>query len=392
MNNYIENGYMICKSIGNSLNLKDNKPEKCNTKEDIDSRINFLIAHNLVTLLDIVVDKNDLTSLLDKDESKKINDRVDQAVFRQFKCDMMSDNISKSLSENSVRHIVLKGTEFKRFYPDNMVRTSSDIDVYVSPGDEKNADKVLGDMGFVFDGAYDNVEFSYKKEPRYYVELHTDMEGFSAKQKSILQALTDNASRVCCEKYSLNDNDFYIYSLFHLYKHFVSSGAGVKMFLDIYLIRKKGALDYEYIVPILDELGIQGFEQAVTKINNHLFEDALADDDIKDVVEFIFDSGTFGKVSNNRHLSKINAKAKGVKRWDQMKTNYGVGFDAMKKRYPVLERFPALYPFSFIHRFFNGIIHKRDVIKSAAERERSISKDRVDRYNKIFKIMQINIQ
>lgn len=390
MNNYLENGYIVCNAIGDAVNLKDSQPIKCKTKEDVVSRINFLITHNLVTLLDIAVDKVSLAAFLDKDESKKINDKVKQAVFRQFKCDLMSDSISKSLSENSVRHIVLKGTEFKRFYPDSLVRTSNDVDIYVSADDLENAGRVLGDMGFRFDKIYDNIEFSYIKDPRYYVELHTDMEGFTRQQKSVLQEISKNAEKVSGERLRLNDNDFYIHSLFHLYKHFVRSGAGVRMFLDVYLVRKNGTLDYQYIRPILKKLGIDGFEQAVIKVNNGLFEGVLADDDIKDVVEFVFSSGTFGRNSSHLHLSKINTKATGENQWSRMNINYGVGFDAMKKRYPVLEKIPVLYPLSFIHRFFYGIIYKRDVIKSAVEREQSVSKDRVNRYDKILKTMKIN--
>lgn len=387
--NYIKNGYIVCKSIGDVINCKQPTYIKCETSDDVKCRIAFLKAHNLFTLYDFTVKNQDCVEFLGEDKHQKLSLMLSKAVFKQLKYDLMSDNISNLLSTNKVKHLILKGTELKKYYPENIVRTSNDIDIYVRKNEIKNACRVLTEDGFVYENTGDGNNFIFKKEPRYYIELHTGLEGFNKYQESILTGLADKAINVSATRYALSDDDCYIYCLFHLYKHFVLSGAGVRMFLDTYLIRKNAALDFDYIIPILKKLKIDGFESAVCDINRCLFEGADACDDIKNVIEFIFDSGTFGKTSNSRHLNKINSKISYQSKLDKA---YTVSFSSMKKRYPILKTLPFLYPFSFIHRFFHGIIHKRDVIKNLNINKKPISSDKADKYEAIFKTVKIDIK
>ena len=162
------------------------------------------------------------------------------------------------------------------------------------------------------------------------------------------------------------------------------------MFLDIYLVQKNTSLDFGYIATKLKALGINKFAETVTEINCCLFENKKADDELKEVIEFIFNSGTFGKTSSNIHLKEINSEMIYESNLEKFKIDNGLGFISMKKRYPILKKLPFLYPISFIHRFFYGIIHKRDVIKNTKDSKNFISKDRVNNYKKIFDIMKID--
>ena len=228
MNNaYIENGYVICKALGDAMNGKVNSVEKCRDKEDVECRLKFLKAHNLLTFYDFVIDKNDVDFYLGKDKSKLFSDKVKKAVFKQMKLEMKSDAISARLRESSVKHLILKGITLKKFYPKNIVRTSTDIDIYVDESDLSVADEVLKNLGFTFEGRYNECDYNYIKDPRYKVEVHTSMDGYTKEQKHTLKQLADKTLENNCDVSSLSDDDTYIYIVFHLYKHFVQSGAGV---------------------------------------------------------------------------------------------------------------------------------------------------------------------
>lgn len=388
--NYIKNGYIVCSCVADAVNNKHTTIKKCESAQDVENRIGFLKAHNLITFFDYVVDKNDFESLLSKDKIVKFSDMVKQAVFRQLKYDLMSDSISSSLLSKGIRHIVLKGTQLKKYYPDNIVRTSNDIDIYVEKKDIESADKVLTDNGFAFDHSYEDHEFIYKKEPRYYVELHTSIGGFGKKQKAILNNIADKTLNSSDNSSMLSNEDCYIHLLCHLYKHFIQSGAGVRMFLDLYLLRKNATLDFDYISEMLRKLNLDGFDSVVTQINRCLFEQEHADEDIQEVIEFIFDSGIFGKSSNTVYLNEVNKNIRYDSSFEQLKAAKGISFAAMKKRYPILERLPILYPFSFIHRLFYGLFRKRDVLKSAYDNKKSMDKHSVEKYERILKISKVN--
>lgn len=389
MENYLKNAYIVTKAIGDAVNGKQNTVLDLQTAEDADCVVSFLKSHNLITLFDFLVDKDEFVRLKGEAQYKKVDDVVKQAVFRQLRYDAMTAKLSGLLSENNVRHIVLKGASLSKFYPENIVRTSSDIDIHIKKEDKNTADRILRDIGFTCCGTHDGHQFAYKMDTQYYVELHTNLEGYNKLQRKVLLSLASNAEKtagMCCE---LTINDGYIYSLFHLYKHFVTSGVGVRMFLDLYLIRKNAVLDSDYIGSKLRELSIFEFETFVTQINRCMFEGESADEDMSEVIQFVFDSTAFGKTSSNYHLRKINKKLRYQNSFEKVKTDYCMSFEAMKTRYPVLERVPVLYPLTFIHRFFHGLIFNRDVLKKEKEREKSISQDRVEKYKRIFKTAKI---
>ena len=388
---YIKQGYIVCKTIGDAVNSKDATIPETQSLEDFENCIRFIERHNLVTLYDYATDKMDFGAYTGYEKYDGTPRSTQYAIFKQISYDLMSERISKRFTENKIKHIILKGSQLKKFYPKNVIRTSNDIDIYVDKCQVEKANEVMLSEGFSFESNHKNEEFAYKKEPRYYVELHTNLEGFSDKQKEILLSFTNNALKADGERYELTDSDCYIYTLFHLYKHFVNSGVGVRMFFDIYLIKKNGNIDLDYVNPILKKLDIDGFAKVVDEVSLVLFEGKEERDDIRKVVEFVFYSGIFGNKYTNLHLSKINTGTQHISKAQRFKMNYGLGFHAMKKRYPILKKLPFLYPFSFIHRFFYGLVHKRDVLKSAVETKKSISSDKVDEYKEIFKIAKIKM-
>ena len=109
-------------------------------------------------------------------------------------------------------------------------------------------------------------------------------------------------------------------------------------------------------------MGIDKFEKTVTEINKCLFDGQEVPEKLNCVIEFICKSGTFGTKTDFRYLSKINSAVTNKSNFEKFKESYGIGFEAMKDRYPILEKCPFLYPFSFIHRFFYGILYKGEVV------------------------------
>lgn len=390
--NYIRQGYIVCKAIGDAVNSKEATIPETKSLDDFENRVRFIERHNLATLYSYAADKKDFGAYTGYKKYNGTPQSTQHAIFKQISYDLLSEQLSKRFSENKIRHIFLKGSQLQKFYPKNVIRTSNDIDIYVSEVQFELAKKAMLAENFTIKSENKNKgEFGFSKEPRYYVELHTNLEGYSDKQKAILLKLADNAENIKGEQYALTDSDCYIYTLFHLYKHFVNSGVGVRMFLDVYLIKNNGNIDFDYVQPILKKLEIDGFAKVVDEIALVLFEGKKESDDIRKVVEFVLDSGIFGKRYNTLHLSEINIGTQHLTKAQRFKMNYGLGFHSMKKRYPILKKLPFLYPFSFIHRFFYGLVHKRDVLKGAVETKKSISSDKVDEYKEIFEIAKIKM-
>lgn len=369
-------GYYVCNVIGNAVNSSTRlQKTEFHNADDIRS---FVDMHVIGSIFGCVKADSDL--------QKEVN----TVIARQVKFDIMCDKISEKLSEKNIRHIVLKGSEIQKFYPSNIVRKSSDIDIYIDKKDVAVVDGIMRELGFL-SGETNDENYQYLKQPRYNVEFHTTLEGYSDNQKKILLKLSENAVHVKGTRYVLSDSDAYIHALFHLFKHFVYSGVGVRMFLDLYLISKNACIDFDYANKVLRELEIAGFAQAVNEINKVLFENAKPTDDQNELAEFIFNSPLYGARQTNIYLSNFNHGAKHIGRWKLLDVKYGVGFNSMCKRYPVLRKAPVLYPLSFIHRFGYGMIHKRDVLKNARDNKKSLSYETINKYKRVFEIANIKL-
>jgi hypothetical protein len=93
----------------------------------------------------------------------------------------------------------------------------------------------------------------------------------------------------------LNNEDFYIYTLYHLYKHFVKGGVGVRYFLDMYLINEKMTFDNTYLNSELKKLGLFDFNETVKELYQVLFEDKSQDKRLTELSRFVYISGAHGE-------------------------------------------------------------------------------------------------
>lgn len=375
-------GYDICRIIGNSINNKN----ICNYSElpSEDMILYFAESHNLVSLVGSSLKLADLNN----PEFSKLFQKSNSAVFKQMKADILSERISKLFSTAKIRHIILKGTQLQQFYPENMIRTSNDIDIYISPSQSELACEILKTENFEFI-SLNNEDIEFKKEPRYYFEIHTSMGGFTDKHKKILQKLADNAENVENFRFALNQSDCYIYTLYHLYKHFVISGAGVRMFLDMYMLEKADKLDNNYIDNILKKLGIYQFDKTVRKVNRVLFENEKPTEELSEVIEFIFKSGTFGQSSTQKAMKHINNNAIKKNKINKLMNEFGFDFNSMKNRYPVLSKFPLLFPFCCIYRCISGIIFRHNIAQKAVKEYYNVSDSEILQLERILKISGI---
>lgn len=283
---------------------------------------------------------------------------------KQMKIDTTEAELSRRFTDAGIRHIVLKGSHTRSFYPRELSRTSADIDWQIAPDDVERAEDVLLADGWTRKTA-DTDERCYEKAPRARLELHIAPEGFHPSQQRVMQAMLDRAVRTDGTQFRLNDSDAYVYAVFHAYKHFVLAGAGVRMFLDIHAIGTHGDLDRDDIKENLTALNCEGFEACVRRLNSVLFDGADSDDDLDALIRYIFTNGAYGDKAAQLALEPLNASVANRSRFRRFTSNYGLDMGAMKTRYPCLRRAIVLYPFCMVHRICHGMRHRRAVLRQA---------------------------
>ena len=147
--------------------------------------------------------------------------------------------IGNLLEKNNINYCVLKGFSSAMYYENPEKRMMGDIDILVNSDDVEKVDKLLIDDGYtkVVDETEHDFHSGYIKNGML-VEIHHLISNI-AEVEIDLYAMTSEILNSCrfvqCEYGKIRiPNPFYhiVIMLFHLYRHFLSSGTGLRHIID----------------------------------------------------------------------------------------------------------------------------------------------------------------
>ncbi|HAZ19636.1 MAG TPA: hypothetical protein DCY75_05620, partial [Clostridiales bacterium] len=208
--------------------------------------------------------------------------------------------MSQALDDAQIRHIFLKGSVLRKYYPSPDMRTSCDMDVLVDRENIDAACQVMKNRGyrFVEEGEKDIL---FVKAPNIHVELHKTLaeEEYAGKElfDSILDSSLPDGQRMYARV--MTDEDFYVYMIFHVAKHFINGGSGIRSVLDIWIYRKnKPALNESVIREKLRVLKLETFERELVSLSKVWMEGAQGTALSNALSDFVIGAGTFGTQEN----------------------------------------------------------------------------------------------
>ena len=172
----------------------------------------------------------------------------------------------------------------------------------------------------------------------------------------------------------MGKEDVYIFSVCHMYKHYIKACCGIRFLIDNYLFIKKeeSSLNWNYIERELDKHGLFEYENQTRRLAKAVFEEQELSDYDNKLLESYTDFGLFGN-RQGRILQDYMHSSGGSKGKTRLKYILHRLFPKRKEiisSYPVLEKAPILYPFMLIHRFFKGLFNIRkttDELKTVEE-------------------------
>ena len=178
--------------------------------------------------------------------------------------------IIRRFEEKKIVNQPMKGAQMKFIYPSPEMREMSDIDILIRHDCMDRAAEELKDMGYVLEQAIKHHDI-YVKEPFMVVEAHRAM--YDKTVDNNQYEYFSNFSKAILKKgykytYDFNDEDFYIYMIAHMAKHFYVKGCGVRNLVDIYvyLKAKEDVLNHKYVEEELKKLGLSTFTKHMEKL------------------------------------------------------------------------------------------------------------------------------
>ena len=320
-------------------------------------------------------------------------------VMRQAQRTSVFLMLYKSLAEQGLCPLILKGFVCRSLYPDPDSRPSNDEDLLIEPAAFPAVHAALLAQGLSCEceaPTADMHEITYTA-PYLRIELHLSLfpadslayGDLNALFPSVHERAVDfNADGVTVR--TLSPTDHLLYLIGHAFKHFLHSGVGIRQVCDIAVFAEhfKTEIDWARIRRSCDSVRMSGFAAAVFAIaSRHLgFAVPAAFADIKTdegpMLRDMLSGGVYGATEENRiHSSTITLEAVAAQK--QQRKNTGAlaslfpPLSSMQAKFPYLRRFPWLLPFAWLQRICQYLIRRRGAARVNPAESLRIGQERV---------------
>ena len=341
---------------------------------DLDSLYTLSKAHDMTHFVGYSIIKGYLS--VNKEDSMLYQNAYYQAIRRVAILNKEREVISNVLSSQRIDFIALKGDFLRKIYPEDWMRMSSDIDLLVRKDSLNQAMTTLIDLlgcKYIARGAH---HMNLITQENTSVELHFVLTEHDGPAKQLLDKVWNSSSNVGTNQYeyAMNDEMFYLFHMYHMSDHFRRGGCGIKSVLDTWVLNHFIEFNRAKRRELLDESGLTTFADEMERIAEKWFTQC----DVKtlsDVESFILAGGVNGA---SQRVDAILAQSGNRKAF--LMFRFFPPYYYFKNIYPILNHFPFLLPFCWIHRICKALISGKAKL---AKYEINASKDRETRTNEL---------
>lgn len=277
----------------------------------------MILTQNLVSIVYPVIERQEGTcwSLLREHLRTPFDRAVHKAVTQEYEIQALLHAMEK----DSINCLPMKGWVMRNYYPNPLMRSMSDFDLLIQDLDGIQMQEWMKSHGYIPVRVRQSFHEQYKKPPYMFIELHHHLlyENTLHPKPAALneEAIWHHVIPVESKQhiYQLHDEAFYLHHLLHFYRHFTSSGVGLRFLADFYVfLRQKGsALNWEYIDHCLEELHLLDFSEQMKRTAMLSFEDQSLDEKASIIVNFLVSGGVHGseQIQEISYLLNHNPKS-----------------------------------------------------------------------------------
>lgn len=314
--------------------------------------------------LSVVIKNEKLANAISREQLK--------AIFRSERTDAELDALYALFEDEKIEYMPLKGAVIRELYPEKWMRTSCDIDLLVRKCDLERAGKAMRErLGYEFVSEGDH-DAAYNAPSGIRLELHYALSdegrGLELFDKVWERAVT---SKEGGWRRDMDGDLFYLYHVAHMAKHMENGGCGIKPFLDLCFVQKRGE-------NLLAENRLDRFEAVARRLSEVWFFGADSDSLCDELADYVLRAGVYGNLEN----AVAAGQAKRGGRVKYILTRIFLPYDRLKYHYPILQKHKWLLPLCQVRRwckllFCGGAKRSAAEIKTNAEmsgeREKSVS-------------------
>ncbi len=300
---------------------------------------------------------------LPEDISDELKRYTNSELLRMLAMKNELELLEDEFKEHKIRFMLLKGSVLKELYPMQRMRQMSDIDILYDFRKRDELIKIMRSHGYRMTAACENSDDFFKK-PYFTFELHRELffeeAEFCPHFDLWKNAVQDSENPY---KYHINGTDHFVYTICHMYKHYITAGCGVRFLCDIYLMMKKdGSIDFKLAEKQLEDIGILHFANDVTALALAVFDNGDVTERQQRIFDYMLSNGVYGikRVDYKKALEDCgNSKLKYIFK------RLFPSFEKMRADYKQLEKRPYLLLYFYIKR----LVYKIRYNSSSARKE-----------------------
>jgi ABC-type sugar transport system ATPase subunit len=296
---------------------------------------------------------------------EKFRSDYNKAAGKEAMQHIMLEKVLAAFEENHIACMPLKGCLLKHLYTHPNMRLMADIDILFETEQAELVKSLMTDLGFTVDHVGGNHD-CYGLLPYMKIEMHHRLVPEDSPYSAYLEKTWDRTKlkENCRYTYELSHEDFFIYLVVHLTKHYMGGGTGIRSFMDIWVYKKRyqNEMDWDYIEAELTEINLREFAENILGLCEVWFDNMESSALYEEMAEYVLDSGVYG---TRKHAVVSSMGIKSSKRHSvkMVKWLYGLKLffpplDIMKVQYPLLEAVPFLLPVSWGLRGIRCIVFK----------------------------------
>lgn len=294
-------------------------------------------------------------TLPESEALKSLRQAAAVAVFRHMRFDHELKQICDTLNRAGIDFIPLKGAVVRDLYPAPWMRTSGDIDVLVRREDlERAAAALAQELSYTADEEMNYHDLLLVAPDGVHVELHFSLRENMENIDRLLDRVWDHAVPAEGSRYALADEFLAFHLIAHMSYHFASGGCGIRTILDVFLLMRHRRVDEAVLRDYLSQCSIETFYDHVQELIGVWFGDRTATPITDMMTRFILDGGTYGSAMQRQAVAQ---EREGGKVRYLLKRVF-MPYERMKRKYPVLQTCPILFPLMQVRRwvelFFGG--------------------------------------
>lgn len=294
----------------------------------------------------------------------------------------------KELDEHGIRALPLKGFVLKYAYPRPDMRLMADVDILVDDANTKAVKKILLNKSFTCEHEGGNHDVYYRK-PYMNLEIHRNILPEKYTFGGYFDHIFDRGvlKEGYQSVYAMTPEDFYLYMIAHLTKHYAQGGTGIRSIMDIWVYHRyyQETVDWEAIDKGLEAMGLKVFEANLVRLAETWFDRQPGNAVTEEMGNFILGNGTYG-TTQNMELSAFSKVYDEHEAFSKVQRRYFwrtlfPGMDHMRQVFPWVEGKPVLLPAAWVMRGVRALVkrpkrtlHRVQAVRSTTETEVATAK------------------